>query len=517
MLDLPLSLDINLNQDSNDLVKKSKICVIGAGISGLIAAYELKNYGHKVKIFEADTRYGGRIWSYKFDNNDHCYGELGAMRFHPKHKLINHYIHKLGLADKIQQFISGFNDENCYIQSSESVLRLSTIIDQLILKKTQPIFRQKLRDFVYLIVEHIAPNNFVAEFVQNANIIVTDDIVKAYRLLLPETILELNNTINLGPRLRTDLLLGKFIPQIMCNPKLSLEFKEFYQDIITEISPSLLCLKGGMSEFTKALANTLTSELHLNTPVYKIKNGIEKVAVTYQDNNNMCIENFDYVICTIPASVLATLILENVTARKIMALKEVKYVNTTKTIIKCRENFWVQNYFINGGASFVKHSIKGIFYPTNHNNSFYNTEGVLLNYLIGAETDIYTGELQKKLLQDIIENVATFHPEFNEDMIVEYKTVHWQQKEWIKGGCCFTWPTHKAFLYYHQDNKEQVPSYLKNIWDKFEAAVAPEGRLIFAGEHCSHMNAWMEGAIISSVAAIKYLQNNIKCNALDNR
>ena len=48
--------------NSNPLNKK-KIAVVGAGISGLAAARELKRQGHDVFIIEARDRIGGRIWT----------------------------------------------------------------------------------------------------------------------------------------------------------------------------------------------------------------------------------------------------------------------------------------------------------------------------------------------------------------------------------------------------------------------------------------------------------------------
>ncbi|QOX62686.1 FAD-dependent oxidoreductase [Anoxybacterium hadale] len=45
--------------------KNGKIAVVGGGISGITAAFELDKRGFQVTIFEADRRLGGRIWDYE--------------------------------------------------------------------------------------------------------------------------------------------------------------------------------------------------------------------------------------------------------------------------------------------------------------------------------------------------------------------------------------------------------------------------------------------------------------------
>src|ERR1044072_2984018 len=43
--------------------KGSTVIVLGAGLAGMLAAYELAKAGYKVQILEFQTRPGGRNWS----------------------------------------------------------------------------------------------------------------------------------------------------------------------------------------------------------------------------------------------------------------------------------------------------------------------------------------------------------------------------------------------------------------------------------------------------------------------
>ena len=52
--------DFTLAPDSGN---GKSVVVLGAGIAGLVAAYELRNAGYKVTLLEARDRVGGRVWT----------------------------------------------------------------------------------------------------------------------------------------------------------------------------------------------------------------------------------------------------------------------------------------------------------------------------------------------------------------------------------------------------------------------------------------------------------------------
>jgi tryptophan 2-monooxygenase len=74
----------------------TEVAIIGAGIAGIVAAYELMKLGLRPQIYEAD-RIGGRMRSEPFKDGDGAFAELGAMRFPPSSTSLFHYIDKVGL------------------------------------------------------------------------------------------------------------------------------------------------------------------------------------------------------------------------------------------------------------------------------------------------------------------------------------------------------------------------------------------------------------------------------------
>ena len=69
----------------------SEVAVIGAGISGVVAAYELLKLGLKPVVYEAD-RIGGRLRSEPVKGVPGMVVELGGMRFPPTGKTFFHYL-----------------------------------------------------------------------------------------------------------------------------------------------------------------------------------------------------------------------------------------------------------------------------------------------------------------------------------------------------------------------------------------------------------------------------------------
>src|SRR5512138_2009211 len=77
--------------------RRKKVIIVGAGLAGLSAAYELLRAGHDPLILEAQHRIGGRVYTLREPFARGLYGEAGAMRIPRAHTLTIAYIEKFGL------------------------------------------------------------------------------------------------------------------------------------------------------------------------------------------------------------------------------------------------------------------------------------------------------------------------------------------------------------------------------------------------------------------------------------
>ena len=103
-----------------------KVVIIGAGMSGLVAGYELTRAGHDVIILEARDRVGGRVLTLRDPFSDGHFAEAGAARIPPDHDLTLGYADHFGLIlvpfyPQSNNFINATNGNRTLIPASDYI------------------------------------------------------------------------------------------------------------------------------------------------------------------------------------------------------------------------------------------------------------------------------------------------------------------------------------------------------------------------------------------------------------
>jgi monoamine oxidase len=96
-----------------------RVAVIGAGLAGLVAGYELAQAGHDVTILEARDRVGGRVLTLRTPFLDGHFAEAGAARIPPAHDLTVGYAARFGLPlDPFYAAAGGFVDHTAGVRTT---------------------------------------------------------------------------------------------------------------------------------------------------------------------------------------------------------------------------------------------------------------------------------------------------------------------------------------------------------------------------------------------------------------
>ena len=118
--------------------KGASVLVLGAGLAGMLAAYELTKAGYKVQILEYQNRAGGRNWSlYGGDTYTELGGATQKVGFAPgnylnpgpwripyHHRTLLHYCKQFGVA--LEPFIQ-FN-HNAYVHNDRRIRRKAAAV-----------------------------------------------------------------------------------------------------------------------------------------------------------------------------------------------------------------------------------------------------------------------------------------------------------------------------------------------------------------------------------------------------
>jgi monoamine oxidase len=493
-----------------DTGPRREVLVLGAGMAGLAAAYELQRRGHRVTVLEGSHRVGGRVLTHRFSDGSHV--ELGAMRVPASHDYTRHYIDVVGLTGTLTDFIN-MVDEN-FLDIRGVVCRRSEGAQHL-----YPL---------YGIGEANPDPKLYPQYPGGAILgwLVTN---------LIETMTEVEKQIviqgGLGsPRLRylDGLSIGDFMARAasaevcdligaftclddLADKSLSI----FIRDSLIGIGGKLQTLRGGMSGLPEGLAAKLAPGtirfghevrgLHIDTPTSTI------VRCLAPDGPAEFAAPF--VICTIPYSVLRLASLENFGHAKLRAIREMSYVSSTKVGLACRHRFWETGYNIYAGSSVSDGVQRQTYYPMDHarpspqavlphTRRYANIHaaplgqvrmaprpdedpdepGALLGaYTWGADADALGVLPAEARAERVMRGIARFHPEIA-DYVTDHASMVWRQNRWSGG----------AFAYL-------LPGQLETMYPD---AKRPEARVYFAGEHCSAEQAWIQGALTSALEAV---------------
>ena len=477
--------------------KGASVLILGAGLAGMTAALELRKAGYKVQILEFNARAGGRNWSLRGGDtfteidgtrqtcefSEGQYFNPGPWRIPYHHHAVLDYCKRLGVA--VEPFIQ--HNHNAYLHSSKAFggkpQRIREInsdfqghVSELLAKAAQqdrldlPVTAEEKENLLQALRAWGALD---ANYQYRASIANSD--TRGYL-----------KDAGGGPD-------GAPVPgePIGLKDILSSQLWRYIQNFTKyEFQATMFQPVGGMDMIGKGFLREVGDLVRFNAKVTRIRQDDRGVTVEYEDRsagNAMREAKADWCVCTIPLSVLGQIRLDASAPMK-AAIDAVPYGASVKVGLQFKRRFWEEDEAIYGGVSFTDGPIRLIGYPAGELNR--GGKGVVLGaYLFGGPNSFeFSAMTPAQRIEAALRYGAMVHPQYRS----EYENgiaVAWHRVPFIL-GCSGSWTDAKRETHY------------SNL-------CAIDGRLVLAGEHASHLPAWQEGAILSSLDAITRLHERV--------
>ena len=468
------------------------VAILGAGVSGLTAAYELDRAGYDCVILEAQRRAGGRSLTLRrgdvfqetnqpaqtceFDEG--LYLNAGPGRIPHHHVNVIDYCRRFGVA--LQPYI---------FASRANLVHSSTLGNG----RTVPV-----REALYSLQGHVAELLDKCHARGALDLPVSgEDLAKLQEMLVQfgdltsvpgkgysyqnqsgRAGLERPAGVATPPKPITPMKLEEILRSRLWDDWIFRDADIYWQT-------SLLEPVGGMDQFWKGFmrqplarqSGTIEGLIRYGAKVTGIEVAADKVTVRTDEPGGARTLEADYCVCTIPMPVFARLA-TNLPAAYMTAAANTPAMAAGKVGWQA-ERFWETEAQIYGGISWTTDTIDQIWYPS---FGYLSPKGTLTGaYMRGARAITFNQRPVAERLAIAREQGERLHPGYAK--YVEHGVaIGWENMEFAHGG----WVN------------EDDPNFGAN-----SAILArPQGRFHMAGDQLTFVSGWQEGAVIAAHHAV---------------
>jgi monoamine oxidase len=468
----------------------AKVVVLGAGIAGLVSAYELERAGFEVTILEARSRVGGRNWSVRNGTRIEMVGEAdqtanfaeslyfnaGPARIPSHHQALLEYCKILGVPLEVEVNSS----RSAYIlpmkDAAAPPLRMRRAINdtrghlsELLAKainkgslddELTAADKAQLRPFLKFYGD--LDDNMIFKGAERSGLTTHPGAANQFSQMAPPMPLgALLANDNLGMTLFEDML---------------------------DMQATMFQPVGGMDQIPAGFKRAIKSRMIQNAEVRSIRTAEPTVTIGYRDTKTGAEGSVtaDYAIVTIPLVVLAKVDTDFDKPVK-DAIVSVVYDHSNK-IAFTGPRFWERDQ-IYGGLSFAGGENGLVWYPS---YGLHSDNGLLVgSYVSGAPA---RAAARRPLAEQIANSRAVidrFHPGHGKDLDAGV-VINWSKVPFNMGP----WPNWKASGAGDEGHND-VPAYrLLN---------QPHGRIHFPGAHLSQTPGCQIGVVLSAHRTIASL------------
>ncbi len=463
-----------------------KVVVLGAGIAGLVSAYELGRAGWDVTVLEARDRIGGRVWTVRGGDrieqigrpdqvcefSEGLYLNAGAARIPHVHHAILGYARDLNVpievmvnSNRAARWDFGgkvYTDRQIRngVRGRFSELLAKAIDRGALDQQMSQGERSALRDFLGFYGELNASGDYTPAG-QSGYAELPGGYTQAGRPADPFDMADLMGNRGAG---------------------LPLVFEEFFDQQAPMFQPV-----GGMDRIAHALYEQVRPRVRLGSPVTAIRRRGDRVRIEHGPGRQST--DADYCVCTLPLNLLAR-IPSDFSPAKQAAIRDVPYLPSVKVGFEA-PRFW-EDEGIYGGLGWTDQLNENLLYPS---GDWHSDKGILVAAYCAGWTgedhpQAFTAMSHEERLRICREVVERMHPG-QSAKLGKPLTVAWGLTEYSEG----VGPFH--------------PDWFANPrGERYAELMRPEGPIFFAGEHLSYVLFWQEGAALSAHEAMRLMASH---------
>lgn len=476
----------------NDLSAHGKngkrIIILGAGVAGMTAAYELTKAGYDCVLLEARDRAGGRCWTVRrgttetevggvkqvarFDEG--LYMNPGPARIPQFHSTLQ-YCKELGVQVEV---FTNTNDSAYYYNENVGPLSGKKI------QKRQA--KADVRGYTAEILAKALDQRALDLSITSEDKQKLVEYLRAEGNLSPDLFYKGSERAGYVEEPGGGLDAGVLRDPFDMKSIIQSGFGNYFSGEYTYDQQMIMFHPvGGMDMIAKAFEKRVGHMIKYQAEVQEIRQTGSGVRIVYKQKGEAQEITGDYCICTIPLPVLAK-IPADFSSDMATAISKINYANAGKIGLQFKRRFWEEDELIFGGFSTTNMDITQIWYPATH---YFSKKGVLIGYYnFGGNADSLGKMSLAQREAHALSQGSKIHSQYYEEFETSF-SVNWKTIKYNLGG----WVSYTA-----DDRKTYYPTLCK-----------PDGRIYLAGEHISYINAWQAGAIDSARKAVTAIHERV--------
>lgn len=466
----------------------NRVIILGAGLAGMVAAYELGERGYACTVLEARARAGGRCWTVRrgtveteigggpqgcaFDEG--LYFNPGPARIPHHHRALLGYCRRFGVALEV---LVNENNAAFYYHEARNGATGELVGRRLPRRAVQADLRGYVAELLAKAVGRDAldlplgadDRARLLDFLRSYGDLDAD---RAYRgserrgFRLPPSAGDQPGTLDAPPGLGA-LLQARF-------------WENFPGEWAYDQQMTMLQPVGGMDRIAQAFADRLGGAIRHGCAVRELRRTPTGVRVAYFDEGRgqLAEETADACICTVPLTILKA-IPNDLPVNVQRAVGAVAYYPSLKVGLQFARRFWEEDDDIYGGITATNLPIRQIWYPS---TGYLGRKGIVLGMYAFGDAALSLGALDPAARhREVLAQGARVHPQYPQEFETAY-SVAWQRLRHSEG--CYAGYTDAT-------RRSAYPALFET-----------DGVVYLAGEHMSYLTGWQEGAVLAAQAVV---------------